>query len=78
VLCTELNIYYHGVRFRNTGYREIIEVHLLFPHQMPVGKAHRLATILEERLREQLRTPAEVTTHLESLEDHAVVHSEEH
>ena len=77
-LCSELNIHYHGVRFRNTGYREIIEVHLLFPHQTPVGEAHRLATILEERLREQLPMPAEVITHLESLEDHAGVHSGEH
>ena len=77
-LCSELNIHYHAVRFRTTGYREIFEVHLLFPHQTPVGEAHRLATILEERLREQLPMPAEVITHLESLEDHAGVHSGEH
>jgi len=77
-LCSELNVHYHGVRFRPTGYREIIEVHLLFPHQMPVGEAPRLATILDERLRGQLPVPAEVITHLESLEDHVGVHSGEH
>jgi len=43
-----------------------------------VSEAHRLATILEERLPAELGMPAEVTTHLESLEDHAEVHREQH
>jgi hypothetical protein len=30
-ICSDLGINYHGVRFRTTGYRQIIEVHLLFP-----------------------------------------------
>jgi cation diffusion facilitator family transporter len=77
-LCSELNISYHGVRFRTTGYRQIIEVHLLFPHLTPVGEAHRLATIVEERLPEQLGLPSELITHLESLDDHAEVHREGH
>jgi cation diffusion facilitator family transporter len=77
-ICTELGMHYHGVRFRTTGYRQLIEVHLLFPHATPVGEAHRMATVLEERLPAELATPAEVITHLESLEDHADVHSQEH
>ncbi|MFY9949910.1 MAG: cation diffusion facilitator family transporter [Candidatus Sulfotelmatobacter sp.] len=77
-ICGELAIQYHGVRFRTTGYRQIIEIHLLFPHLTSVSEAHRLATILEERLPAELGMPAEVTTHLESLEDHAEVHREEH
>ena len=77
-ICSELAIQYHGVRFRTTGYRLIIEVHLLFPHLTSVSEAHRLATILEERLPAALGMPAEVTTHLESLEDHADVHREQH
>jgi cation diffusion facilitator family transporter len=77
-ICSELNIQYHGVRFRTTGYRQIIEVHLLFPRLMPVSEAHRLATALEERLPAELGTPAEVVTHLECLEDHADVHREQH
>src|ERR1035437_6116041 len=77
-ICSELAIQYHGVRFRTTGYRQIIEVHLLFPRLTSVSEAHRLATILEERLPSELGMPAEVMTHLESLEDHAEVHSEEH
>jgi cation diffusion facilitator family transporter len=77
-ICDELGILYHGVRFRTTGYRQIVEVHLLFPHLTPVGEAHQLATILEERLPKELGTPTEIVTHLESLEDHSDVHSQQH
>ncbi|MGA3134090.1 MAG: cation diffusion facilitator family transporter [Terracidiphilus sp.] len=77
-LCQELGVDYHGVRFRATGQRQMIEVHLLFPDNMKLGDAHRLATIVEERLAQDLEMPAEVTTHLESLEDHAEVHRTEH
>ena len=77
-ICSELNIQYHGVRFRTTGYRQIIEVHLLFPSQTSVSEAHALATTLEERLPAELGMPAEVITHLESLEDHGEVHHREH
>ena len=77
-ICNELGLHYHGVRYRTTGYRQIIEVHLLFPQATAVGEAHRLATELEERLPVELAMPAEVITHLESLEDHANVHSREH
>ncbi len=77
-LCAELGLDYHGVRFRTTGYRQIIEVHLLFPNNMMLGEAHRLATQVEERLAVDLEMPAEVTTHLESIEDHSVVHHMQH
>ena len=77
-ICSELAVQYHGVRFRTTGCRQIIEVHLLFPRVTSVSEAHRLATILEERLPLKLGMPAEVITHLECLEDHAEVHGEQH
>jgi cation diffusion facilitator family transporter len=77
-ICAELRLEYHGVRFRATGYRQIIEVHLLFPDSMKLGEAHRLATQVEERLALDLEMPAEVTTHLESLEDHTEVHHVQH
>ncbi len=77
-LCAEMNVQYHGVRFRTTGYRQIIEVHLLFPRLTPVSEAHALATALEERLPLELGIPAEVVTHLEALEDHAQVHHRAH
>lgn len=77
-ICDELGIQYHGVRFRTTGYRQIIEVHLLFPDSTGLGEAHRLATKVEEHLAQDLEMPAEVTTHLESLEDHSEVHHVQH
>ena len=61
-----------------TGRRQIIEVHLLFPRLTTVSEAHRLATVLEERLSAEVGMPAEVITHLECLEDHAEVHREQH
>jgi hypothetical protein len=33
-ICSELSIQYHGVRFRTTGYGQIIEGHLLFPRHI--------------------------------------------
>ena len=77
-ICAELDVQYHGVRFRTTGYRQIIEVHLLFPRLTSVSDAHALATTIEERLPVELGMPAEIITHLEALEDHAQVHRREH
>lgn len=73
-ICAELGIQYHGVRFRTTGYRQLIEVHLLFPRLTSVSEAHNLATIVEERLPVELGMPGEVITHLEGLEDHSEAH----
>lgn len=77
-LCADLGVHYHGVKFRTTGYRLFVELHLLFPYEMPVGEAHRVATQIEERLPEVLGLPVEVVTHLESLEDHGDAHRGEH
>jgi cation diffusion facilitator family transporter len=73
-LCGELGIEYHGVRVRSTGQRLMVEVHLLFAGSETVAEAHRLATLLEERLPETLGQPAEVITHLEAHDDHEAVH----
>jgi hypothetical protein len=36
-ICHELGVHYHGVRCCTTGYRNLIEVHLLFPQATAVG-----------------------------------------
>ena len=36
IVCSELGVNYHGVRFRTTGYRQLIEIHLLFPRDTPL------------------------------------------
>lgn len=74
-LCAELGIEYHELRHRSTGSRLLIEVHLLFGYNVPVGRAHELATELERRLAAALDTPAEITTHLEAREDHDRIHN---
>jgi cation diffusion facilitator family transporter len=74
----ELGVKYHGLRFRTTGYRQLIVCHVLFPQNTLLRDAHRLATSVEERLPKQLSFPAEVITHLEPLEDHEQVHSLPH
>ena len=73
-LCQEVGVAYHGLRFRHTGSRVMVDVHLLFPYGMPVGEAHRLATLVEARLPASLPFDADVVTHLEALEDHHDVH----
>ena len=73
-ICEELGLRDHGVRFRTTGYRQLIEAHLLIPHTMKLGQAHRRATRLEECLTIDLEIPSKVTTHLESLQDHFELH----
>jgi cation diffusion facilitator family transporter len=76
--CAELRIDYHGVRFRGTGNRVIVEVHLLFPYDLPLGQAHTAATRVEEVLESVLDIPVEVITHLEAREDHGETHTRAH
>jgi cation diffusion facilitator family transporter len=65
---------WHELRFRETGGRLLVEVHLLFPYDLSLGKAHEIATGLEETIQADFSIPVEVVTHLESHEDHGVVH----
>lgn len=76
-LSREIGADYHGLRFRDTGQRLLIEFHLLFPGETTLEEAHRRATAIEYRLVASLPVPAEVITHLESEEDHASVHDRE-
>ena len=77
-LCSELGLRYHGARFRSTGFQIRIELHLLFPADTPLAEAHHKATQLEEQLPVEMGRPAEVITHLETIEDHAEVHRRRH
>jgi cation diffusion facilitator family transporter len=73
-MCAEYGIQYHDLRYRSTGARLLIEVHLLFPYDTHLGRAHAIATDVESRLPTALGTPGEVITHLEAIEDHDSVH----
>jgi cation diffusion facilitator family transporter len=74
----DLQFEHHGLRVRSTGYRILVEVHLLFPFAITLGEGHRRATVLEGRLAEALGDEVEVVTHLESAEDHSDIHGGAH
>jgi cation diffusion facilitator family transporter len=75
-ITAEFGIAWHDLRYRNTGTRTLIEVHLLFHYDLPLGQAHEIATEVESRLAASLDTPAEVVTHLEAMEGHDRVHAQ--
>jgi len=77
-LTTRMGLQYHGLRHRSTGKRLWVEFHLLFPEKTSLASAHALATQIEEEIEREWPGSVEVLTHLETLEDHEVVHSHSH
>lgn len=71
----DAGVKFHCLRYRDTGSRTWVEVHLLFPQDTKLSAAHRMATEVEDRVRRELGMRAEVLTHLETLEDHEQVHA---
>jgi len=71
-------IEYHSLRHRNTGSTLWIELHLLFPKGILLENAHAIATEIEDRIKHNFPSRTEVTTHLETLEDHADIHTDRH
>ncbi len=77
-MTAELGLEYHGLRHRNAGTTIWIEFHLLFPKGISLETAHAQATRIEERIEGEFGMRAEVNTHLETLEDHQVIHTHGH
>ena len=69
---------YHALRHRSTGSTLWMELHLLFPKGILLENAHAIATQIEDRLKNNFPTRTEVITHLETLEDHADIHTDRH
>jgi len=69
---------YHQLRFRESGNVLWIEFHLLFPKGTLLENAHNIATELESTIKINLNAQANITTHLEPLELHDVIHSDLH
>jgi cation diffusion facilitator family transporter len=70
-------VMYHDLRHRNVGDAFWVEVHLLFKEGISLQEAHRLATEIERVVEASVEPRAHLTSHLECLEDHAVVHAGE-
>ncbi len=68
-------ICHHHLRHRNAGDAHWVDVHLLFPRDMRIQDAHRIATEVEQAIEESLQPRAYVTTHLECIEDHDEAHA---
>jgi cation diffusion facilitator family transporter len=68
-------IAHHHLRHRNVGDAHWVEVHLLFPRDMRIQDAHRIATEIENLIEDSLQPRAHVTTHLECIEDHSEAHA---
>ncbi len=65
---------YHDLRYRDMGNRQAVEVHLLFPGEIPIREGHRKATEIERVIEKAFTPDAYVTTHLEAIEDHSEMH----
>jgi cation diffusion facilitator family transporter len=61
---------YHALRTRQAGSRRFVDFHLLVPGAFTVRRAHELTKRIEEAIRAVLPN-AEVTVHVEPIEDRA-------
>ncbi len=67
-------LWYHELRYRQSGASLWVEVHLLFPNGSLIEDAHWKATEIEAALKKQFTIPFHITTHLEPREDHDEIH----
>ncbi len=65
---------YHALRHRDLGDSHWVDVHLLFPPGVTLRDAHEVATEIERAVAGSLEVPVQLTTHLESIEDHDRLH----
>lgn len=68
-------LWYHELKYRQSGTSVWMEFHLLFPKGSLLEEAHWKATEIEGALKSQLPVTTHVTTHLETREDHDEVHA---
>lgn len=74
--CAEHRIDYHYLRHHFNGFAYEVDVHLIFPDAMPIRQAHRMATGIENSIRQSLAASAHIITHLEPKDDHEQIHSD--
>jgi divalent metal cation (Fe/Co/Zn/Cd) transporter len=67
-------IIFHELKHRNAGRTTWIEVHLLFPDETHLKKAHRQATEIERVVTDRLGPDVQIITHLEPRVDHERIH----
>jgi len=73
--CRARGISHHKLRQRFNGYSYDVDVHLLFPDDLKIKEAHRIATTIEDAIEAEIGRSAHITTHLEPRDDHQRIHS---
>jgi cation diffusion facilitator family transporter len=67
-------MHFHALRTRQAGTRRFVDFHLLVPGIWTVGAAHKFTEQIEEAIRQALPAGAEVTVHIEPVEEQASWH----
>jgi len=63
--CDREGLSYHNLRHRHSGRTHWVEFHLVFPDDMSVRQAHRVATAIESEVAARLEPDGRVISHLE-------------
>lgn len=74
---TTRGLSFHALRHRNSGDLHHVDVHLLFPDDILLRDAHRLATEVERAVAAAVGVRLQITTHLETAGDHDHIHPRE-
>lgn len=67
-------ISYHALRHRDSGHAHWVDVHLLFPDDISLKQAHKVATEIEKSVSDAMDRRVIITTHLECEGDHDAMH----
>lgn len=76
VLTKERSITFHDFKLRSVGTTHWVAFHLLFPDEILLVDAHRIATNIEDALMAQNDCTLHILTHLETVSDHDIIHQE--
>jgi cation diffusion facilitator family transporter len=76
VLTKLYSISFHDFKLRSVGTTHWVAFHLLFPDEILLVDAHRIATEIEDALMGQNDCTLHILTHLETVSDHDIIHKE--
>lgn len=75
-LTKQHSITFHDFKLRSVGTTHWVAFHLLFPDEILLVDAHRIATEIEDALMAQNECTLHILTHLETISDHDIIHQE--
>jgi cation diffusion facilitator family transporter len=75
-LTEQHHISFHDFKLRSVGTTHWVAFHLLFPDEILLVDAHRIATEIEDALMAKNDCILHILTHLETISDHDIIHQE--